>query len=237
MENNFLKINDSVILHFLKSKGFNQIHTTTILSLKIKIVSFLKRVLFNSEIFANHKPYKIVNEKCVSEALRSLGIQICNSMKQSGGANPLHVIEHNGEILHSFFENSTNSTPYDSFCGDKENWSQCIQPSSSSVNHVACGQQKGGKSTVKKFRLSPVKLIRKSKKKKMNKIIKNKNFDSIVENNSSLRFSKKAKDIINKAIEFYMAKILMAIKKRYKYTHISKIMFINGDMIKKINLI
>ena len=40
MKNKFLKINDSVIINFLKSEGFNQIHSNTLLALKIKIISF-----------------------------------------------------------------------------------------------------------------------------------------------------------------------------------------------------
>jgi histone H3/H4 len=239
MENKFLKINDSVIINFLKSEGFNQIHSNTLLALKIKIVSFLKRIIFNSEIFAKHKPYKIVNEKCISEALKSLGIQVCNSMKQNGGNIPLHVEKGtNGKIMYTYHANSSSSTPYESFCGGKTNWSQGIQPSNDSSSHVVCSsQQKGGKISLKNFKLSPVRLMQKTRKTKKNKIIKNKNFNSIIDNNSSIRFSKKAKDIINKAIKFYITKILMLIKKKKRYTHISKIMVINGDMIKKINLI
>jgi len=236
MANSFFKINDNLIIDFIKGEGFNNIDTNTILALKIKIILFLKRIIFNSIIFAKHKPYKIINKNCVIEALKSLGIQICN-IQQNGGNTPLHTITHNGENLYSFHSNSTSSTPYNNFCGGKNSWSQCIEPSViGSTNHPVCNQKGSGAKTVKKFRLSPTKLMQKSKTKKK-KVFNNNIFNSIIDNNSKIKFSKKAKEIVNMAIKFYVIKILKEIKKKKKYTNISKNIRKNAQLEKKINLI
>ena len=236
MANSFFKINDNLIIEFIKGEGFNNIHTNTVLALKIQIILFLKRIIFNSIIFANHKPYKNINKNCVIESLKSLGIQICN-IQQNGGNTPLHTITHNGENLYSYYSNSTSSTPYDNFCGGKNNWSQCIEPSViGSTNHPVCNQKGGGSKTIKRFRLSPTKLMQKSKTKKK-KVFNNNIFNSILDNNSKLKFSKKAKEIVNMAIKFFVIKILKEIKKKKKYTHISKNKSINAKLVKNINLI
>lgn len=237
MQNNLFQIKNDYILDFLKSEGINQINNNIFLSLKKQIIVFLKRIIYNSEIFALHKPFKMVNDKCVTESLKAMGIQVCYSNNQFGG-EPLHTIKVNGINKYFFHQNSSGSTPYNSFCGGKNNWSQGIEPSITDKLHPICQHQTGGKKTIKKFRLSPKKLIKTAKINTRKKnIFKRKNIDSIIKYNSKLKFTNKAKLLIIKVCEFYLKQIILTVKKKRNYNHLSKNMYLDSKMIDKINLI